>query len=156
VNEPPASFLDESAARLADAAEAAIPGWVVRCVVRVYEGWSGPVPAEVEKASRVVGEKAAADIGGQVRRLLEADIDQQWTTPLELLRTAVRYPTALLAELGVPPVERDDFSARRFPDDLYGLSPASFGDIDPELGEAGLVWGAAKAFEHRRRHGGQG
>jgi hypothetical protein len=39
-----------------------------------------------------------------------------------------------------------------FPDDDYGLTPASFADIDPALAEPGLAWGAAKAWVHRRRH----
>jgi hypothetical protein len=60
----------------------------------------------------------------------------------------------LLAELGVPAVERDEFSVQRFPQDIYGLSPASLADVDPDLAEPGIVWGAAKAFEHKRRHGG--
>jgi hypothetical protein len=49
-------------------------------------------------------------------------------------------------------VERDSFVERAFPEDAYGLAPASFGDLTPELQDAGLAWGAAKAFEHKRRH----
>jgi hypothetical protein len=50
-------------------------------------------------------------------------------------------------------VARDAFEQERFPDDVYGLMPASFADFGPEVGEAGLAWGAAKAWEHKRRHG---
>jgi hypothetical protein len=50
-------------------------------------------------------------------------------------------------------VERDPFAERAFPDDLYDLSPASFADVDPELAEVAITWGAAKAFVHKRRHG---
>jgi hypothetical protein len=149
----PGAQLEEYAAALADGIVAALPGWVVRCVDRVFVAWAGSSSREIAAASRAVGERAAADIGAEVRRLLGADIDEQWTTPLELVRSAVRYPTAVLAELGVPPVERDDFSIRNFPDDVYGLSPASLADIDSDLAEPGIVWGAAKAYEHKRRHG---
>jgi hypothetical protein len=65
----------------------------------------------------------------------------------------VRYPTAVLLQAGVPPLERDEFDERVFPDDLYGLTPASFADIDPALVEPAVTWGAAKAWEHLRRHG---
>ncbi len=88
----------------------------------------------------------------EVVALLKADIDDQRTTPLALLRTAVRYPTEVLRAAGVPPVERDPIQTRLLPDDLYDLSPASFADVDPALAEPGMVWGAAKALAHRRRH----
>ncbi|HEX6395322.1 MAG TPA: hypothetical protein VFZ97_17950 [Acidimicrobiales bacterium] len=148
--------LSEYAQALADGIEGDLPGWVVRCVERVMVAWSGSFSDELARASRVVGERAAADVGGEVRRLLTADIDEQWTTPLELVRSAVRYPTALLAELGVPAVERDKFSVSRFPQDVYALVPASLADVDPDLAEPGIIWGAAKAFEHKRRHSGPG
>lgn len=154
MNDPSSSSLDEHAEALANGIEAALPDWVVNCVEKVLLAWSGSFPSGIAAASRVVGEKAASDVGREVRLLLAADIDEQWTTPLELVRSAVRYPTAVLAELGVPPAQRDEFSVQRFPRDVYGLSPASLADVSPTLGEAGIVWGAAKAFEHKRRHGG--
>jgi hypothetical protein len=96
---------------------------------------------------------AREDVGAQVRALLTTDIDEQTTTPLAIVRGAgVRYPTGVLRGAGVPPVERDSFVERAFPDDLYDLAPASFADLDPALQEKGLEWGAAKAFEHKRRH----
>jgi hypothetical protein len=146
------THLAEYAIALADGIEAALPAWVVRCVERVVVAWSGSFPEKIAAASRVVGATAAANLGLELRRLLAADIDEQWTTPLDLVRSAVRYPTALLAELGVPPIERDEFSVRRFPQDIYALAPASLADLDPSLTEIGIVWGAAKAFEHKRRH----
>ena len=53
----------------------------------------------------------------------------------------------------MPPVARDRFVSERFPDDPYGLTPASLQAVDPELGDAAIAWGAAKAMAHRRRHG---
>ena len=148
------SELDRYSGALSDAIEAALPRWVVKSVQRVLIAWSGSFSDQIATASREVGNRAGLDIGLEVRRLLAADIDEQWTTPLEIVRSAVRYPTAVLAELGVPPVERDDFSVSRFPDDVYDLTPASLADVDPDLAEPAIVWGAAKAFEHKRRHGG--
>jgi hypothetical protein len=89
-----------------------------------------------------------------LRTLLETDIDAQATTPLSVLRHAVRYPTEVLRAAGVPPVRRDAFAESSFPDDDYDLAPASLADVDPDLVELGLAWGAAKAMAHRRRHAG--
>jgi hypothetical protein len=138
---------------LADAVEAALPGWVERSVRRrLADAGRGPEPA-VDAAATRAGHKAAAEVGAAVRSLVAADIDAQTTTPLTLLRGAVRYPAAVLREAGVPPVERDEVQERLFPEDEYDLSPATFADIDPALAEPGLTWGAAKAFEHIQRHG---
>jgi hypothetical protein len=58
----------------------------------------------------------------------------------------------VLRSAGVAPVERDDFQRDRFPDDAYDLVPVSFADLGPEVAEAGIAWGAAKAWTHRQRH----
>jgi len=107
---------------------------------------------ELAEAARAAGRRAAEEVGAQMRALVEADIDEQRTTPLSLLRAAVRYPTEVLRAAGVPPVDRDPIQARLLPDDVYDLSPATFADVDPALAEPGMIWGAAKALEHRRRH----
>ena len=133
---------------LADAIVAALPGWVERCVASRLPA---PDPAASE-AARDAGRRAATEVGAEVRALLAADIDDQRTTPLALLRRAVRYPTEVLRAAGAPPVDRDPIQVRLMPDDLYDLSPANFADVDPALAEPGLVWGAAKALAHRRRH----
>jgi hypothetical protein len=64
----------------------------------------------------------------------------------------VQYPTEVLRDAGAPAVERDKFSRERFPDDDYDLTPATWADIHPSLADLGIAWGAAKAFEHKRRH----
>ena len=144
--------MDEQAKALADAIDAVLPSWVTRSVERVLELAGREPDGEVMRAAGEAGEKARADVGGKVRELLETDIEQQRSTPLSILRTAVRYPTAVLRDAGVPPVERDDFAREAFPDDDYDLTPASFADVDPSLFEPGVAWGAAKAWTHRERH----
>ena len=146
--------LAEQAKALADRSEAARPGWVERSVDRIHRAWAGPAPAAVTRAAAEAGAAAAAEIGPRVRALLEADIDDQSTTPLSIARGAVRYPTAVLRAAGVPPVQRDRVEEDLFPEDDYGLTPARLADIDAGLAEPGLAWGAAKAWVHRRRHGG--
>jgi hypothetical protein len=133
---------------LADAVVGALPGWVERSVARRLPD----AEPEVVDQAREAGRRAAAEVGAEVRALLEADIDEQRTTPLSLLRSAVRYPTDVLQAAGVPPVDRDPVQERLLPEDLYDLSPASFADVDPALAEPGIMWGAAKALAHRRRH----
>lgn len=137
---------------LADGIEAVLEGWVVRCVVDLVTAWQGTVPAEVRAAAEEAGRRCRVEAGGAVRALLAADIDAQRGTPLAILRRAVSYPSEVLAAAGVPGVVRDDFAERSFPDDVYGLTPANFADVDPSLSELGISWGAAKAFEHMRRH----
>ena len=145
----------DSDARLAELAEALIvgvvatlPGWVERC------GAERSMPGRVVPPEKVVaaGRAAADQVGERLRTLLAADVDEQWTGPLAVIRGAVRFPTDLLHDAGVRPVERDADAQRMFPDDPYDLTPAAFADVHPALQGPGLAWGAAKACAHRRRH----
>ncbi len=146
-------MIDSHAATLADAVEAALPAWVEHCVETILTAWKGGPEPDERAAAAQAGRQAGQEVGRQIRDLLATDVDQQRGTPLTILRQAVRYPTEVLRQAGVPPVERDEFDERAFPGDLYGLTPASFADIDPSLVEPALTWGAAKAWEHLRRHG---
>ncbi len=145
--------MEQHATALADAIEAALPGWVERSVARILEAHFGHADPDVMAAAAEAGRRARDDVAPRVRTLLAADVDDQRTTPLSLLRGAARYPTGVLRSAGVPPAERDRAQARLFPDDVYDLAPATFADVDPGLAEPGLAWGAAKAWTHRRRHG---
>jgi len=144
--------IEKYAGALADGIADAVPGWVERSVDRLYRAWAGPPPAPVMEAARRSGREALATVGPAVRALLESDVDDQRTTPLSILRDAVRYPTEVLAAAGVPEVVRDPMDEAMFPDDPYGLTPAALGDVDPGLAGLGIAWGAAKASVHRRRH----
>ena len=136
--------LAEKATALADGIEATIRPWLVGVVVQ-RAGEDARVDAER------VADATAADVVPQVRALLAADIDEQSTTPLALLRSAVGPANRLLTELGVPPVDRDEFAERAFPEDVHGLAPAAFEDVAPALKGPGIEWGAAKAYVHLRR-----
>ncbi|MCA1845757.1 MAG: hypothetical protein LC792_21700 [Actinobacteria bacterium] len=145
--------MDEHATALVEAIDAALPRWVERSVRRRLAEAGRSFEAPVGEATAAAAEVAVHEVGDAVRALLERDIDEQATTPLSLLRGAVRYPTAVLRHFGVPPVERDEVQEQLFPDDPYDLTPASFADVDPALADPGLAWGAAKAFAHIQRHG---
>ena len=137
------------AQRLADGIVAALPGWVARCVAARSAG----VVLD-DDAVADAGRRAVEEVGPLVRELLAADIDEQRTGPLALVRAAVRYPASVLSAAGVVPVQRDADAVRLFPDDAFDLSPGSFAELHPDLRVPGLEWGAAKAYVHRRRHAG--
>jgi len=153
-------FFAQAGEELADRVAQAVPGWVVRSVMQLFDAWTEVTPGARDPARRaaVMAEahaasaRAGSDVSDSLRRLLGADIDAQRATPLELVRRAVSYPTAVLAAAGVPPVERDGFAEERFPGDVYGLTPASLAALDPSLPDLAVRWGAAKAAAHRRRH----
>lgn len=144
---------------LADGIEAALPGWVERAVERLVVAWTGAPPGPAVRADAVAaGRAAAAEVGPRVRALLATDVDAQRGTPLAVVRSAVRWPTAVLRAAGVPEVVRDGFAERAFPSDVYDLAPATWADLDPALHDRGLAWGAAKAhvvLARRRRDGGR-
>jgi hypothetical protein len=133
------------ATALADAVAVALPGWVERSVVTLVEAHRGVVDGATRASARAAGARAAEEVGARVRALLATDVDEQRANPLAVLRSAVRYPAEVLAEAGVPAVVRTRFDEEAFPDDVYGLAPATWSDVDPDLHERGLVWGAAKA-----------
>ncbi len=144
------------AAQLADLIEASLVDWVRRSVQQRCNDAGVAVDAALERAVVAAGERCRDEVAPAVRALLRTDIDQQSSTPLSLLRGAVRFPTEVLAAAGVAPVERDEFARRAFPSDVYGLAPASFADVDERLAEPGLVWGAAKAHVHLTRRRDEG
>jgi hypothetical protein len=143
------------ASELADRIDEALPEWVEASVVRVMASAGRPADPEMIVAARAAGQQARREVGAHIRALLEADIDRQHTTPLAILRAeALRYPTEVLRAAGAPAAGRDAVAEAMFPDDTYDLAPATFADLGPDLFEAGIAWGAAKAFEHKKRHGG--
>ncbi len=154
--------LAELGARLAREVEEALPTWVCHSVVRLLDAWleagghlapAAGTRADVVRRAEVAGRRAATEVSAELGRLLSADVDGQWTTPLTLVRRAVAFPTAVLAGAGVAPLARDRFAEERFPHDPYDLTPASLAALAPELAELAVSWGAAKATAHRVRHG---
>lgn len=145
--------MDEHATALADAIDEGFVPWFVGAV-RARAEQAGAWSASLEEQAQAVAEEAHTGVMADLRALLAADIDDQRTTPLSILRAAVPAATAVLAAAGVAPVERDPHQRDRFPDDAYDLTPAAFADLGDRVGQAGITWGAAKAFAHKQRHGG--
>jgi hypothetical protein len=147
--------LDETAAAIVAGVEAQVPAWTRAQVDRLLDAW-GRAPADVraraEAQSAPAGDAAARRIVAQLRELFAVEPERQRATPLEIVRTAYREPTAVLAEARVPPVVRDEFDERAWPEDVYGLVPRTLGDLgDPDLAPLHLAWGMAKATVIRAR-----
>jgi hypothetical protein len=137
---------------LVAAVEVALPGWVQRVVAERWAGGGdGVPPPELQEATREAAQAAVDDVVPALRALLAADVAEQRTNPLEVIRRSVVHPTRVLEGAGVAPVERDEQARRIFPDDPYDLVPGAFGDLDPAVQEPGLRWGAAKAHVLLRR-----
>lgn len=148
-----AAQLDACARELYDAVAACLGRFVEE---RVRNRLADSGVALTEEAAAVAadaGRHAEAAVLPRLAALLEADIDEQAATPVEVVRGAVPFATAALDELGATPIPRDRFLLERFPDDRYGLAFATLDALGDEVGEHALTWGAAKAMAHRRRHG---
>ncbi len=132
-----------------------VPGWVEREVTRVLEAWGRADDASRERARAetvTAGAAAASRVGAALADLLDADPADQQSTPLEVVRTVYREPTEILRAAGVPPIVRDEFDERAWPNDDYGLVPRTLGDLgDEDLAPLLLVWGTAKATVLRAR-----
>ena len=136
---------------LVRAVDGSIGAWLRSCVESVLASQQRAIDDHARSLIAVAERDASRDIGDRLRDLLARDIDEQSQNPLSILRSAVSYPTKVLRDLGAQPVERDEFDTHAFPDDEFGLTPAAFADLGPAVHEAGMAWGAAKAFVHLQR-----
>lgn len=144
--------LPEVPAQLLDVARRVVPGWLTRITAEAAaRGGVDPASFGAE-LDDVVGEATAATVT-ELEALLALDVDEQPVNPLSVLRGAIAGPTELLRRHDVRPRPVDPFITERFPDDVYGLGPAAWADIDQELHEPGMLWGAWKAMTvlQRRR-----
>ena len=133
-----------------------LPGWVQRQVTRILDAWGRTEPearAHAERAAVDAGDAAAVRVVSELRALMATDPSAQRATPLEIVRSAYREPTTVLEAAEIPPVERDEFDERAWPDDRYGLVIATLGDLgDDDLAPLHFAWGMAKTTVLRARH----
>lgn len=154
---PDDELLADAGERLLDDVSRAFEPWFVRVVSTVLGDWrQGSLSDDEVTAIDRAAEAASAAALPRLADLVRADVDDQWTTPLQVVRSATVHGNEVLAGYGVPAVVRDAMDERLAPLDVYGLEPAALADLDPELQTIGLVWGAAKAKAHlaRRRSDG--
>jgi len=148
------ALLREASDAIVAGVDRELPGWVARGTGRILDAWrefggvgalDADARAQADRDAATAGEVARARVIAELRALFALDAAEQRATPLQIVRTAHREPTALLESLGVPHVVRDQFDERSFPDDVYGLAPHTLGDLgDPDLGPLHLAWGMAK------------
>ena len=140
--------MGEPVQRLLEVAERVTPVWARRLLDRVAAAHEKPTAEQSDEAVAAV----TAMVKHGLQELCSQDPEAQRTNPLTIFRQATTPITELAVSLGVPPVRRDEFETRSFPDDLYGLCPATWADISEELVEPGLEWGAWKAAVIISRH----
>jgi hypothetical protein len=149
------ALLEETGAAIVAGVGRDVPAWVVASVTRRLDEWGAAGDAARRRAieaAPAAGERAAARVVAELRALLATDPGAQRSTPLEIVRTLVLEPTELLVAAGVPPIVRDPFDERAWPEDRYGLVPRTLGDLgDPDLAPLHLAWGMAKAAVLRAR-----
>jgi hypothetical protein len=132
-----------------------LPGWVERQVERILDAWGrsdDDTRARAQREAVTAGRTAATRVEAELRALFALDPATQRATPLEIVRSAYREPTAVLHAVGIPPVERSDFDERAWPEDRYGLVIHDLGALgDAELAPLHFAWGMAKAKVLRAR-----
>ena len=149
------ALLEQTGAAIVAGVAREAPGWAVANVQRLLDAWGAAEPAAragALAAAPAAGRAATERVVASLQALLALDPGEQRSTPLEVVRTLYREPTAVLVDAGVPDVVRDQFAERSWPEDRYGLVPATLGDLgDPDLGPLHLAWGMAKAAVLRAR-----
>ena len=146
--------LGEASEALIDGVGSALPAWAARAADFLLSAWGGlddKRRREVVAAADEAGEQAARRVADELREVLALDPAEQRATPLEIIRSAVVEPTAVLAAAGLPDVVRDPFEERAWPDDRFGLVPRTLRDLDPDLAAIHFAWGIAKAALLRAR-----
>ena len=147
---------ESATADLIEAIAGVAEAWLVRVAVDTCVANNGDVTPEFRAAAVDAAREGSAWVVARLRTTLEVDVDVQRVNPLQTLREAVRFPTAVLRNAGMPVKARDEYDEKINPDDVYGIGPAHWNDIDESLLEPGIVWGAAKAstvLQRRRAEG---
>ena len=136
--------MDQYSTRLLETSDEVVTKWVERLIQRHCDEQKFSDPRVGELCISVIAQ-VSTEVHDNLVELLSRDVFEQRTTPLAIFRQATRPITELLSNLGCSPVSRDEFNERSFPEDVYGLSPATWIDIDEALVEPGIEWGAWKA-----------
>ena len=147
---------ESATADLIGAIEKVVERWLLRVAVDLYRAHCGDVSPEFLESATTAAREGGRWTVERLRSTLDVDVDAQRVNPLQTLREAVRFPSEALRAAGVPPIVRDEYDERINPDDIYGIAPAHWNDIDESLTEPGIIWGAAKAstvLQRRRAEG---
>ena len=136
--------MDQYSTRLLETSDQVVAKWVERLIRQHCDEQKISDPRVGDLCISVIAQ-VSAEVHDNLVELLSRDVFEQRTNPLAIFRQATRPITELLKNLGSPSVTRDEFDERSFPDDVDGLSPATWVDIDEAMVEPGIEWGAWKA-----------
>jgi hypothetical protein len=142
----------EPVADLLRAVDDVIEPWLLRVMTAAATAGLESLPPDFAARAARAAADARSEAMDRLHLLAATDVESQRTNPLAILRSAVRHATEVLTDADVPPVTRDEFSQRSFPEDVYGLAPATGSDVDPALHDVGIAWGAWKAVTIMQRH----
>lgn len=70
---------------------------------------------------------------------------EQRSSPLEMFREALAFPTAAAVEAGFQPVRRDDVALAALPGDHLDVAPMTSHDLGEAAWKAHVAWGVARA-----------
>ncbi len=133
---------------LVDAVDVAIRPWLLDVLA---DRFGGDIPPASQQRAQAAVEAAATEANRLLTELATADPAMPLSGPLERLRRSVTPVTDLLVDAQVPRPRRDPVDIEMRPDDLYAIGPLSFTDLSAEVHDAGITWGAAKAYVHTQR-----
>ena len=129
--------------RLADAIAADIGPWLQTELAKTLDDPDDELQALLRSVE--------SETKRAITELVTADVDIPLSGPLERIRRSIEPLTEALGERQVPAPLRNPLDVEMRPDDRYGFGPMTFLDISPEVHEAGIAWGAAKAHLHMQR-----
>jgi len=142
-------LLADTGDAIVEGVERTLPGWLAARSARVLDAWGRlddpGARADVDDAITNAAVAATARVVSELRAVFSTAPEHQRATPLQIVRTAYREPSAVLVTAGVPDVRRDEFEERTSPDDHYGFALHTLADLDPDLGPLQLAWGLAKS-----------
>jgi hypothetical protein len=145
----------EAGARIVAGVDRCAVGWTERVVVELADQWGRLAPDARDALiadARDAGERSRERVTAELRAFFALDAAQQRTTPLAIVRSLRAEATEVLSRAGLPPVERDPYEVRAFPDDIYGIVPHALPELgNDELGPTLLVWGLGKSAVLRAR-----
>jgi hypothetical protein len=81
----------------------------------------------------------------QLEAELAVPLERQRSSPLELVREAMRFPTDALRLVGAAEVPRDPAAVTALPGDVFDLAPASSQGLGERAWRAHVAWGMTKA-----------
>lgn len=136
--------MDQYSARLLETSNEVVAQWVERLIRKHCDDQKISDLVVGDLLSSVVA-RVNREVHSNLHELLSLDVLEQRSNPLAIFRQATRSVSELLTQIGCTPKARDEFDERSFPDDIFGLSPATWADIDETMVEPGIEWGAWKA-----------